>query len=542
MYLKKIRKELASMIKDIIKNNSYPIVFIGSGISKRYLEDFPTWTTLLEEYWEQINENNSIYQFMRNLDQTDETIKNAPEEKKRFLINVKTASHIKKRYDDLFYSGQITLDNLTIQEAYYSKISPFNYSITKKFSEYKVKEDMKEELEEYKKFLSKAKVIVTTNYDTLTEDLLESINQKPTIYVGQNGFFDETYNWSELFKIHGDVNDPSSIVITEEDYNAYDKNSILISAKILSNLIYSPIIFIGYSLTDINVQKLLTDFSSQLPNEDLRKNTNRITVVEYQESKDDFDEQIVNNPTINISHSILKTNNYKRLFQEIGKIDQGLTPYEVSKFESTIKKIVITFGVEGKLDSFLVSSENLDKLPEDLKNRRIIVALGDKKNIFVNPNFVEYVEDYFNDGGTFLPEVALRFIANENPQTRLPIVKYLKDVDFSKYSFLSPKEKSKLEARISNMGKLQYLIDTIPRTNKKDYEQIEDILKLPCKKTKKLELLTYNIKQFSPDEILEYINSEILPSLRESYFNKTTDLSAQRRLLLAYDLFKNGDI
>lgn len=530
------------MIKDIIKNNSYPIVFIGSGISKRYLEDFPTWTTLLEEYWEQINENNSIYQFMRNLDQTDETIKNAPEEKKRFLINVKTASHIKKRYDDLFYSGQITLDNLTIQEAYYSKISPFNYSITKKFSEYKVKEDMKEELEEYKKFLSKAKVIVTTNYDTLTEDLLESINQKPTIYVGQNGFFDETYNWSELFKIHGDVNDPSSIVITEEDYNAYDKNSILISAKILSNLIYSPIIFIGYSLTDINVQKLLTDFSSQLPNEDLRKNTNRITVVEYQESKDDFDEQIVNNPTINISHSILKTNNYKRLFQEIGKIDQGLTPYEVSKFESTIKKIVITFGVEGKLDSFLVSSENLDKLPEDLKNRRIIVALGDKKNIFVNPNFVEYVEDYFNDGGTFLPEVALRFIANENPQTRLPIVKYLKDVDFSKYSFLSPKEKSKLEARISNMGKLQYLIDTIPRTNKKDYEQIEDILKLPCKKTKKLELLTYNIKQFSPDEILEYINSEILPSLRESYFNKTTDLSAQRRLLLAYDLFKNGDI
>ena len=542
MYLKKIRKELASMIKDIIKNNSYPIVFIGSGISKRYLEDFPTWTTLLEEYWEQINENNSIYQFMRNLDQTDETIKNSPEEKKRFLINVKTASHIKKRYDDLFYSGQITLDNLTIQEAYYSKISPFNYSITKKFSEYKVKEDMKEELEEYKKFLSKAKVIVTTNYDTLTEDLLESINQKPTIYVGQNGFFDETYNWSELFKIHGDVNDPSSIVITEEDYNAYDKNSILISAKILSNLIYSPIIFIGYSLTDINVQKLLTDFSSQLPNEDLRKNTNRITVVEYQENKDDFDEQIVNNPAINISHSILKTNNYKRLFQEIGKIDQGLTPYEVSKFESTIKKIVITFGVEGKLDSFLVSSENLDKLPEDLKNRRIIVALGDKKNIFVNPNFVEYVEDYFNDGGTFLPEVALRFIANENPQTRLPIVKYLKDVDFSKYSFLSPKEKSKLEARISNMGKLQYLIDTIPRTNKKDYEKIEDILKLPCKKTKKLELLTYNIKKFSPDEILEYINSEILPSLRESYFNKTTDLSAQRRLLLAYDLFKNGDI
>jgi len=55
------------VIKDIIENNSYPIVFIGSGISKRYLEDFPTWTNLLQEYWELIGEKSSIFQFMRNL-------------------------------------------------------------------------------------------------------------------------------------------------------------------------------------------------------------------------------------------------------------------------------------------------------------------------------------------------------------------------------------------------------------------------------------------------------------------------------------------
>ncbi|HEL1321870.1 TPA: SIR2 family protein, partial [Streptococcus equi subsp. zooepidemicus] len=279
-------------------------------------------------------------------------------------------------------------------------------------------------IEEYKTFLSKAKVIVTTNYDTLTEDLLDSIDQKPTVYVGQKGFFDETFNWSELFKIHGDVYDPSSIVITEDDYKVYDNNSILISAKILSNLIHSPIIFIGYSLTDRNVQKLLTDFASQLPNEDLRKNTNRITVVEFQPDTDEFIEQIINNPTLNISHSILKTDNYKKLFQEIGKIDQGLTPYEVSRFEATVKTIVVTAGEVGKLDSFLVSSQNLDTLPEDIKKRRIVVALGDKKNMFVNPSYVDYVEDYFNDGGTFLPEVALRFIANENTQARIPFVKY----------------------------------------------------------------------------------------------------------------------
>lgn len=530
------------MIKDIIENNSYPIVFIGSGISKRYLEDFPTWTNLLQEYWEKIGEGSSIFQFMRNLEQSDEEVKNATEDKREFLVNVKTASYIKQRYDDLFYSGKITLEGLTDKDAYLGKVSPFNYSITKRFADYKIKEDMREEIEEYKKFLSKAKVIVTTNYDTLTEDLLDSIDQRPTVYVGQKGFFDETYNWSELFKIHGDVNDPSSIVITEDDYRTYDNNSILISAKILSNLIHSPIIFIGYSLTDRNVQKLLTDFASQLPSEDLRKNTNRITVVEFQPNTVEFVEQIINNPTLSISHSILKTDNYKKLFQEIGKIDQGLTPYEVSRFEKTVKTIVVTAGEVGKLDSFLVSSQNLETIPEDIKKRRIVVALGDKKNMFVNPSYVDYVEDYFNDGGSFLPEVALRFIANENTQARIPFVKYLKDIDFSKYEFLSKKLKDKLTRRISVMGNLQSLIDSVPNSNKKDYDDLESILDLSAPKTRKLELIAYNIRKFSPEDILGYINSDILPVLKDNYFNNAPELSAQRRLLLAYDLLVNGDL
>ena len=48
---------------------------------------------------------------------------------------------------------------------------------------------MRDEIEEYKNFLSKAKVIVTTNYDTLTEDLLAELDKRPTIYIGQKRFF-----------------------------------------------------------------------------------------------------------------------------------------------------------------------------------------------------------------------------------------------------------------------------------------------------------------------------------------------------------------
>lgn len=287
------------MLKDIIENNSYPIVFIGSGISKRYLENSPTWSTLLEEYWQQLGEKSSIFSYMRSIKkELKDTIS---DNEKDFIVNIKTASYIKQKYDDLFFDGSFSLHGLDQSTAYHEKISPFNFSLSERFKSYIIKEDMKNEIDLYKAFLSKAKVIVTTNYDTLTEDLLNSINEKPTIYIGQKGFFDDTYNWSELFKIHGDVKDPSSIVITEEDYDKYDKNSILISAKILSNLINSPIIFLGYSLSDRNVQKLLSDFASQLPDGDVRKNSSRITVVEYSSGEDELIEQIVNNTLLNIS-------------------------------------------------------------------------------------------------------------------------------------------------------------------------------------------------------------------------------------------------
>ncbi|MFP3823928.1 SIR2 family protein, partial [Streptococcus sp. TATVAM-FAB21] len=359
-----------NLLKDIIDNNSYPIVFIGSGMSKRYLKDFPTWLDLLEEYWKLLGEEKSIFSYMRELKKELED--SVSDNEKDFAVNTKTASYIKQKYDDLFFDGVIKIDGLDQSTAFHNSISPFNFSLAERFKNPVIKDEMREEIDLYTKFLSKAKVIITTNYDTLTEDLLYSINKKPTVYVGQKGFFDETRNWSELFKIHGDVNDPNSIIITEEDYRKYDKNSILISAKILANLINSPIIFLGYSLTDRNIQKLLSDFSSQLPNDDLRKTSNRITVVDYQEGQNEFTEQIVNNPSINISHSIIKTDNYSELYREIIKIDQGLSPYEVSLFESKIKNIIVTAGANGKLSSVLVAPRDLETMPEDVQNKHLV--------------------------------------------------------------------------------------------------------------------------------------------------------------------------
>ncbi len=122
-----------------------------------------------------------------------------------------------------------------------------------------------ERCESHKKLalINRVKYIVTTNYDPLFEfaygdnkivkithdDELPSSTDKPEKTV--------------LLKIHGDLSRPDSIVITSNDYKKFDKKSI-ICGKIKSLLAEYPVVFIGYSISDRNVEKMLKDIYKRL--------------------------------------------------------------------------------------------------------------------------------------------------------------------------------------------------------------------------------------------------------------------------------------
>ena len=79
------------MLQDIITDNSYPIVFIGSGISKRYLKNFPTWEELLKGYWLQIGETDNFYSHLRAIKSQMEP--SLTEEEKDFNANTMKCPH-----------------------------------------------------------------------------------------------------------------------------------------------------------------------------------------------------------------------------------------------------------------------------------------------------------------------------------------------------------------------------------------------------------------------------------------------------------------
>jgi hypothetical protein len=109
------------------------------------------------------------------------------------------------------------------------------------------------------KNLNKFDHIITTNYDRLFENAYgESLI---TIYQDfhiPNGC---DLNKVKLYKIHGDILDEDSIIITSRDYRKFysDKQNQLLWALIKALTAQYAVLFIGYSISDENIQYMFDD-------------------------------------------------------------------------------------------------------------------------------------------------------------------------------------------------------------------------------------------------------------------------------------------
>jgi SIR2-like domain len=532
---------MTGILERLIKKNEYPIIFVGSGISKRYLENFPSWEELLEEFWNKTNPEKNFYTYLNQL-ATNLKSEN-PEYSQQhidYLVNTKAAREISNRYNDLFFAEKVHINNLTIKDAYKDSISPFKRAIAEKFKSYKIKPGIEKELESFKQLVKKAQIIVTTNYDSFIEDIFENeLGTGITTYIGHKGFFEETEGWAELFKIHGSISDSNSIIITDEDYRAYDENSVLLSAKILAAMVNSPIIFLGYSLTDTNVQKLISDFSSQLPKEDSRKSAERMTIVEWSNGEEDIIEEQGSDHSKGWHYTLLRTDNYSLLYNKLSKINQGLSPSHVRKYNQLMRKLVVDRGRKGSLETVLLSLTDLQNVEEKINSGKpVVLAFGDDITIFVMPTLVSYMNDYIFNKGQIKADVALRFVASQPKIARIPFAKYIKKYELEDLE-LSSIEKEKIRDKILIHGTLDGQIQSINKYHKLDFDELEHIKKEEYKITKEIDVVVYNIKKFDEKIIGYYVEEIIKTHLNTSTSNQRSSI---RRLALAYDLLINGDM
>lgn len=221
-----------------------PILFIGSGFSKRYARA-PNWEELLRELAIQCP----------NID--------------------KDFAYYKQKNGDLIQIGTIFADSYRewawgegrdrFPVEYFSEKYPpdvfIKYMVSQLLSNLGPKDksygsqELDSEIEALKAMNPHA--IITTNYDQLLEPLFPEYER----IVGQNILAKPFFSIGEIFKIHGCVSDPLSLVLTSQDYEDFNSDKKYLSAKLLTYFAEHPLLFIGYKAEDPNIKNVLYDVS-----------------------------------------------------------------------------------------------------------------------------------------------------------------------------------------------------------------------------------------------------------------------------------------
>ncbi|MBY0346181.1 MAG: SIR2 family protein [Neisseriaceae bacterium] len=241
-------------IQDFIKQyDNYPILFVGAGLSRRYLKESYNWNDLLKKiaddiygdsvtyadikikYEDRENNTHDFYKIATQIEDDFNKLMNST--KKTDKINKEKFSRFKDLNREKSLNDEFSVSYLKLYIA----------ELTKNL---KYKDEKSDEIELLKKTKNKFSSIITTNYDGLIEDLLDF---KPI--VGNDLIC--TNPIQSVYKIHGCHTQADSIIITKKDSEEFQEKFLLIKAQLLSLFLHRPIIFIGYNFGDKNIIDIL---------------------------------------------------------------------------------------------------------------------------------------------------------------------------------------------------------------------------------------------------------------------------------------------
>ena len=489
-------------IKEFIsKYKNHPILFVGTGVSLRYLKNSFSWDGLLSYISFELTNDEEFYldlkaKCFKNGKYNFEEIANLLE--KEFNLQLSKDRDGKfKNINDRFYQSMRNGLNL----------SRFKIFISDILSSLEIKEEKQEELELLKKIRKNIGSIITTNYDMLIEKIFDF-----SPLIGNDILLSNPYG--SVYKIHGCVSNIEKIIITEEDYNNFDREYDLIRAQLLSLFIHNPIIFIGYRIEDNNVKKILkTIFSYVNPTSELaNKIKNNFLLIEHEKGSDNT---IVSDYDINMDDTIirinkLKTDDFKSIYESLSDLQLPISAMDVRKVQNIVKDIYSGGNIKVSI------TEDLDSL----KNEDRILAIGSHKTIkYEFQTAKEMISNYF------------KIIEEANVQ-RLSLIDKL-SINSSQYfpmfgfDKINPRIKNSAQLKDNQINNIENTLKNIPDLFKKNHNKIEDIFNddtiANSNKAKAILWETMN-DNISLDDIEEYLRASDL---------KTTD---DKRLLCAYDM------
>lgn len=477
----------------ILNYKNHPVLFIGTGISLRYLKNSFTWNGLLEKIAFDLTENEEYY-----LD-----LKSKCYENKKCRFD-KLANILEQDFNEILSkdrNGKFENINDIFYENMKKEIhlSRFKIYISQLLSNEEHKEEMQEEITELKKIRKNIGSVITTNYDTFIEKIF---NFNPLI--GNNILLSNPYG--SVYKIHGCISEQEQIIVTEKDYKSFFEKYELIRAQLLSLFIHNPIIFMGYSISDENIKNILkTIFTYIEPNsEEAEKIRKNFLLIEH--DRGSSSEEIVEHDIDMEEFSLIrinkiKTDNFIPLYTALSNLNLPVSAMDIRKVQNIVKEIYS--GGEIKVSI----TDDLD----ELGNSEKILAIGSVDTIKYDfQNKSEMISNYF------------QIIDESNHQLLTLIDKHSfpKNNWFPIFGFskINDKIEKSDELKEQQIEKLNFILDGMVDIRIKKHTSIQDI---------------------QDDELISISNKD--NAIFWSIMKEGIDLNEVEKYLVQYEDKKNSD-
>lgn len=508
------------------KANSMPFLFLGSGFSRRYLNT-PAWEDLLKYMAEITYQNQTGFQKVKRKASKKYNEKNEYNSHMAYLCDL-----ISDDLDDIWYDDERFSENRT---RYWYLVEEFSTPPIKieiacyleKFHQFNP--EYKNEIDSLKKIAPNTIAgIITTNYDTLQEQLFDY-----EVYASQEELlFHTKYDLGEIYKIHGCMNKPDSILINTEDYEQIEAKHKYIAAKLLTIFVEHPIFFIGYSIGDEDIRKILNDIQLSLTEDQLKEIEDRLFYVVWDPTATSFTTSTYtitfdNNRSITIKE--IKLNDYSLLYNTLSE-NKAKYPIKLLRHvKEDMYNLVLTNDPKGRM---LLSLPDKDLTPEEMENIEFVYGFGIMERARNGYNILSTKEIYqdavFNDGNLnaelFVTE-SLPY-ALQKSSGYIPIRKYTSQVDHN----ILPKQVKNNLKRFNKLDK--HLSESIVKRKRSMRREMtfDEAVASPAKnRLENMALVHYDKSNI--DLLLNFLQE----SLDKDNFQTDTNM---RRLIRIYDFVK----
>lgn len=513
-------KEFESHLK---KFNTAPFMFIGSGLSSRYINT-EGWGTLLSKVCLELKLKSNFHYY------------NSKSSNDLTAVASLMANDL---FEDWWKDDRFIDSRLSFEQHVKDMESPLKFEICKYLS--KNEGIINAEMEKEYRLLKKINVegIITTNWDLLLEKTFPEFNT----FIGQDKLiFNNSIDLGEIYKIHGCVSKPNSLVVTSKDYEQFHLKNPYLAAKLLTIFMEHPIIFLGYNIGDTNIHSILNSIIKILDKHTIEKLKDRLIFCERDES---VTETTINdgNYLINELNLPIKRIRYKSL-EDVYKILANNNRKLPIKILRHMKHMVYDFvkNTKSKSKVYLADETNIGLL--DTEKVQFVYGFGIKENLsslgIKGVSSRDLLLDVINqdlkiDHGA-LCKAALPTIQGKY----LPYFKYLRLANLldengnipinDETNEISPALIDKINAiKIEDFYPVSQYLSKKESINQK-YNSVNNLIAGETEEHAMIYIPMLDIENINSDELLDYLKNKNL---------KTEDLKTQvRKLICLYDFLK----